>query len=139
MGLEDLTKLSKIMRENMSKLVTFFLILFLSGCSIVFFRDSYILNRYSDWVNVNTNEPVSNDDFEFCYSKAKFEVMGRVVNEDEDIGLDNYYKTYPFLGKCLYEKGYRFKVKHFIVYCYNRPRECKAYKNYMKLDFDTEW
>ncbi|ARU64414.1 hypothetical protein FWK45_02325 [Histophilus somni] len=124
----------------MNKLMVIFLILFLSGCSLIFYREPYTLNRYADWVNANTNESVSNDDFGFCYSKAKSEVMGRPVNEDEDIGgLDNYYKTYPILGKCLYEKGYRFKVKHFIVYCYNKPRECKAYRNYMKLDFDTEW
>ncbi|MBV7387488.1 hypothetical protein KRX11_02360 [Pasteurellaceae bacterium TAE3-ERU1] len=115
------------------------LVFVLSGCSILFYREPYTLYRYAEWVNADTNEPVSNKDFGFCYNKGRTEIMGREVNEDLDIGLDDTYKAYPIRGKCLYDKGYVFKVRHFIVYCYHNKEECSAYKNYMRLDFDTKW
>ncbi len=103
--------------------------LFLSGCSFFLFRESYTLNKYAGWINAKTKQEVSDEDFSYCNKKAVRQITGR--DSYENLSLDEFYKTYPILGKCLYERGYVFQVKS-IVYCYNRQEECQAYKNYIR-------
>lgn len=119
----------------MKKLMLSFLVLCLSGCSLLFYRGE--IEHYASWINAKTNKRVTNKNFKFCNEKAIFEVIGR-AGVDDDLSSEEFYKTFPILGKCLYEKGYVFKVKHPIVYCYNKPKICKAYRDYMKIDFFAE-
>ncbi|WP_038501147.1 hypothetical protein [Basilea psittacipulmonis] len=122
----------------MKKLVIIVISFLLTGCFPFLYREPFEIYSYASWVDAETEEEVTNEDFRFCDDKAIFEVMGIVVDTEEVIRTGNFDKTYPPLGKCLYEMGYVYKVKHPILYCANRPEICKAYRDYIRRDFFSE-
>lgn len=115
----------------MRNLFFLMIVCFVSGCSVLVFRESYSLKNKTEWIHYKTKENVPNDVYQYCNEKSIENVTGRKINI-ENMNLDEFQKRYPFLGKCLYDKGYRFNVKGMdYIYCSHYPKICESYSKYM--------
>lgn len=110
----------------MKKLLILLLLLLinlLSGClSLLTYREGYIINSMAFWEHKVTHDKVINEGMKECVAYAE------KVNKEEytEEYIISFQDTY---GKCMYEKGYRFKTSSWL-YCYHKKKSCEIYAKY---------
>lgn len=84
------------------------------------------------WVHQESKQEVPNEIALECLHQASFKVAGREFRVGDDETLDKLDEIFRHKGKCLYEKGYVFKVEWFSIYCDHYSDLCDAYKEYRR-------
>ena len=109
------------------KKVFILLVLEITGCSLFFYREPYSTKNEAEWLNINTGEVLPLHVYSSCNELAE-KILGKDKNH---MTINDFNQRYSIIGKCLYGKGYRFRLKGLgITYCYNYPEICKAYSKY---------
>lgn len=113
------------------KVASLCFVFLVSGCSIIFFREDYQLKDEAGWFNQITGKEAENSVYKLCNDMSAENVKKGA--KLEELSPAEFDRTYPFFGKCMYEKGYVFKIKGFdFIYCNNKPRECDIYSKYRR-------
>lgn len=84
------------------------------------------------WVHQESKQEVSDEISWECLHQASFKVVGKEFSVGNGAAGEQLDEIFRHKGKCLYEKGYVFKVEWFSVYCDHNRRLCDAYKEYRR-------
>lgn len=98
--------------------------LFQSGCAWMYI--DYIGANDDYWINPITKKIASFELENRIWREAKIN-QGK-ANAEYLEGKDEE-DAWEYFGKKLYDKGYRFRTKHW-TYCYRNKKECAIYSKY---------